>query len=494
MASVGDLTIDLNIAGDGKGIDALIGKVKTLDKAVVNLNKNLKQTDSIGGVGGKASVGSVPKTPREKTEIQLRREALAFTRIELGERRAALATQRLDSQEAKKEEKEEEKRRKAARNEAKKFFGTIQDGFQKTLKVGLGVIGATGGAIGIGIAATSQAQLIASIGAQQGINSQDLQRWRNVLTQANTGLGGEQAVAEIAGLQSRLANNTLTGEMAGVLAQLGLSPRETSAISVLSELREVGKGMSPELRTTLLGGLGLGAGTANAFNTDYFSDQQFNKAYNLPISADSTIEANRQLAQSIDKLRIIFDNLAAKILAKFGPTISDVADTLENPDAPGNRRKIRQSRQTATVYGVGTAAAAGLLGAGPIGAGILGGGAALYGAYQSFKHDADAQAAVKAVEDDVKFMERHLGETFGAPDGKDTLDYNRKWMRLHPEEDAAARAATNLRNDNSQINTNVYIDGFSGSKEEADRFADTISETYDQKKAPSKFDFKQGGH
>src|SRR6266403_526445 len=281
MSSIGDITLDIKIGGDTKSLDATISKVKSLDAAISNLNKNLKNTDSGLKFKSSSSVSSVAgqvRSPKDKTDLQIAREKLNFSKVELGNRKIAMQNSKIDyfyqnkeRKEKEKEEKENKKRRKEAQKANEKFFSTIRSGFATLGKIAIGSVGGIAGLIGAGKFASSQATSISNLNAQQGIASGDLQRWRNILTQANPALGGEDAIGIIGNLQSKLAANALTGELVGPLSQLGLNPGERSAIKVLQSIRDQSNFISPDIFSSLLGGLGIDPAAANALNKSKFS-------------------------------------------------------------------------------------------------------------------------------------------------------------------------------------------------------------------------------
>ncbi len=501
--SVDDLTIDINIEGDGgKKIDAIIGKIKNLNVAVGQLNKSLKGTDSGLNIKG-PSIGSTSsstvKTPKEKTELQLRTESLRMSRIELGEKRVAIASQKIKETQDKKEEKEEDRRRKERDKDAKKFFGTIQSGFRDTAKIALGALGTSTSIVGLGIASASQAQGIASAGSQQGINSQSLQRWRNVLTQAG-GIGSEEATQEIVNLQAKLNQNQYTGELIQPLSQLNL-PADTKDVFALYEaLRNKSGNLAPGIRTGLFGQLGISPGAVNAFNPETFSNEKFEKAYNLPILSEEIIGSNKDLVIALDKLRIVFGTVIGKLLGKISPNIGDLADTLSGADTPDKKQKFENIKTSAEKYAV----VGGLLGIplGPIG---VGAGAVLGAGYGALSNPLGNQSnwnlfnikrtsGQKNNEDDFgkpffKIRRTKDNSEFITPQFDDLGAQNNVPM---PSIAEAARMSQITHTDNSQVNINVDYQG--NTKEDSDRFARIVGSVYTQNKQASQYDSKPKGH
>ncbi|MGL5113578.1 MAG: hypothetical protein ACRC6O_13175 [Flavobacterium sp.] len=502
---VDDLTIDINIEGDGgKKIDAIIGKFKTLNVEVGKLNKSLKSTDSGFSMKG-PSVGSTSsaaaKTPKEKTELQVRAESLKMARLELGEKRVAISNQKIKENQDKKEEKEEDKRRKERDKDAKKFFGTIQSGFKDTAKIALGAIGAGTGIVGIGIAAASQAQGIASAGSQQGINSQSLQRWRNVLTQAG-GIGSEGATQEIVNLQAKLNQNQYTGELVQGLSQLNLPADTKDVFALMDALRTKSTDLAPGIRTGLFGQLGISPGAVNAFNPETFSDKQFQEAYNLPILSDEALESNKKLVIALDKLRIIFENTIGKLLSKAEPKISKISDAYSHPEIPENAAKIKNMQLSAQKYGL-MGAGIGALG-GLFGVAIGGVGGAAYGMIHNAEgigpHSVNTLNLKRAnkgnkLNGNSFFKIRRIGGNDEEEGQMIAPNFDDSGAQINVPLPTIAEAirSTSIHNDNSQIINNVKVEYNGGTREQAEKFARDIPTHFILQKPASQYDSKPTG-
>lgn len=388
MSSIGDLTLDIKVGGDTKTLDATIAKVKTLNDQVVSLNKNLKGTDKgfnlKTGNGGSSRSGSV----KDLTEDQVARKKLSLARSEFGFVRLKAQQENLDYTKMKRERfekeraekievKQEKERRKDRDKDAKKFFSTLQNGFEKTAKFGLGVLTGGAGIAGAAFLAGKQATSIANLGVQQGLSSQDVQKWRNVLTQANPNLSGDQALGIIGNLQSTLAKQAISGESAGSLMALGLDPSERSAIRVLQALREK-EFASPDIKTQLLGNLGVDAAAANALNRSSFDETAFLKASSMPTLTDKEVRANEDFARSVNQFKNIIAVFSGKVLAELAPILDRIAQVLANPSDPHSQRNIAEAKKKATQAGAVVGAVSLGMFKSPVFAGMAGSSAAAY--------------------------------------------------------------------------------------------------------------------
>lgn len=417
--NVGDLTLDLKIGGDVKALDAAIAKVKILDTAVTNLNKNLKNTDAglgfkIGGGSASGSrVASGQKTPREKTEIQIKRAELAQARVDIGFKRVKSQQMDLDLKVIKrertekerieklnkKEEKEEIKRRKDAEKDAKKFFNTIQGGFEKVAKFGLGAItggvGIAAAAIGAGSFATS----VSNVGSQYGINSQDAQKWKNILRIANPALSDESALGAIAGIQAKLGEQAITGQHTGALLQLGLDPAERSSIRVLEALREKSGGMAPDIRTALQSEFGISPEVGVGLNKQAFSEEDFYKASITPTLTTEQVDANKRFAAAVTKFEIATSTFVGKVLAKAAPAAEQIYENTlgANPNRAIQKDAINKAVNAGILAGTTVGFINPLLG------GIAGIGTAAYVGATALARTPEEKAR-----DDAKFRRKFI--------------------------------------------------------------------------------------
>lgn len=332
--NAGDLTLDLKVGGDVKALDAAIAKVKVLDAAVANLNKNLKNTDA--GLAFKTGGGSangfkssgIKASAAAPSSIKIRNEWVKDINREerITKKRAKLEDDAFKKTEKdkKQSEKDEVKRRKDAEKDAKKFFNTIQGGFEKVAKFGLGAItggvGVAAAAIGAGSFATS----VSNVGSQYGINSQDAQKWKNILRIANPALSDESALGAIAGIQAKLGEQAITGQHTGALLQLGLDPAERSSIRVLEALREKSGGMAPDIRTALQSEFGISPDVGVGLNKQAFSEEDFYKASITPTLTEEQIKANNRFAAAVTKFEIAAGTLVGKVLAKAAPAAEQI--------------------------------------------------------------------------------------------------------------------------------------------------------------------------
>lgn len=484
--NVGEITLDIKVGGDTKALDATIDKVKVLNTEVSSLSKNLKTVDKSFSPKN-AGTGSGMRAPKEKTEIQIQREKLAFARTELGFTRvkaqeAAIAftyakrergeKERVEKQKTR-EEREDKKRREAALKDTRRFFGTIQSGFEKAKSFAIGALTGGAGIIGAGFLAAKAATSISNLGTQQGLKAEDVQRWRNVLTQANPALSGDSALNIIGGLQSTLANQALSGEATGALMQLGLDPSERSATKVLQAIREQSNFLSPDIFTKLLGDLGIGPNAANALNRNQFGESDFLKAYSQPILSNEEIEANKKFSQAVDRFNIAVNVLIGKGLSKVAPYAERAIDVLTNPTSEENAPKIKRSKSSALLHGIAAGGVASLIpGVGPF---IAGGVATAVGGYYGTKelgkspediaHDQEnVQKIISGKGKDVPFLEGLFGINSSVLSGD--RPGRRNMSTLPPLRELSPNEIEEQRKQNwSEINSNP------------DKYADIIRNT-----------------
>lgn len=394
--NVGDLTLDLKVGGDVKALDAAIAKVKALDSAVTNLNKNLKNTDA--GLAFKAGSGSASgfKSTGSRAgaagglAISATRARNEWTRDINREERITKKRAKLEDdafkkaeKDKKQSEKEEIKRRKDAEKDAKKFFSTIQGGFEKVGKFGLGVLtggaGVAAAAVGAGAFATS----VSNVGSQYGINTQEAQKWKNILRIGSGGaLSDESALGAIAGIQAKLGEQAITGQHTGALLQLGLDPAERSAIKVLEALRDKSEGMAPDIRTALLSEFGISPDAGVALNRQEFSDKDFYSASLTPGLSDEQIEANKRFAVAVTRFEIATKTFIGGLLAKAAPTAEQIVNTLSEESSSGRTEAWSKAIIAGglTTLGIGQAVGLGLAvnpylaGAAVLGAATIAGG------------------------------------------------------------------------------------------------------------------------
>ncbi len=389
--NVGDLTLDLKVGGDVKALDAAIAKVKILDSAVTSLNKNLKNTDaelSFKTGGGSASgfkSSGIKASTAAPSSIKIRNDWIKDINREerIIKKRAKLEDDAFKKTEKdkKQSDKEEVKRRKDAEKDAKKFFNTIQGGFEKVAKFGLGAItggvGIAAAAIGAGSFATS----VSNVGSQYGINSQDAQKWKNILRIANPALSDESALGAIAGIQAKLGEQAITGQHTGALLQLGLDPAERSSIRVLEALREKSGSMAPDIRTALQSEFGISPEVGIGLNKQAFSEEDFYKASITPTLTGEQVEANKRFAVAVTKFEIATKTVVGTILAKAAPAAEQIYENIFGDHATNKSiRKQSGARAISSGLAVGLplamlnpllGGAAGLLTAGAVGASSL---------------------------------------------------------------------------------------------------------------------------
>lgn len=334
---IGQMFISLGIKGDTKGIDNVIKridvlnqKVKTLDKSFKELDQSIKIKGSLGANIGRVSAGT--NTARSYATLQSKTEDKAAKDQEkrmTSYQKFQEKSIKIEEREKKKEEKEQEKRRKAEDKAAKNFFKTIDNGFSNAGKTFLGFLAATGAA-GFIANTASKAVTLSNLTKQFGIGPEKSQRFANVFQGANSNLNKEDVYGFLGNITQLISSGEIKGgELAGKLASVNLSPANIhSAEDLILGLRKVSSGtpFQRNIFTSLISDLGIPPDFANALNSETFSDESFDKAYNQPILKGSQIQAGEDIKVKMNELLSNLGVLQGRLNELFGPKLIGMID------------------------------------------------------------------------------------------------------------------------------------------------------------------------
>ena len=206
----------------------------------------------------------------------------------------------------------------------------LQNSMQKTISTSLRMIGVISGTVialdRLGNSLLKSNQQYITFEKQTGMSISRLNRMSGLARLSGMNLSPEQVAGDIQSLQQRIFRLGMTGEGAGIFAQLGMNPMGMKSDQFIMSLRQRTRGMSSQAKSYILSELGLSQEWLNVLD---LTNKEFSDYLKQSKELQLTEQERKQLAKYTQKQQMNnmrWELAKQKLLISIMPLVQQIMD------------------------------------------------------------------------------------------------------------------------------------------------------------------------